>query len=169
MLLPMSTMNRPVFRQLFPHVLIVAVLTGIVMSGTRPGDGGDTALRVLARLPCRLDRGPCRVTLDAGAWLELTLAPRPVPAGAPFSAVLALQGVDVRQALIEFKGTDMNMGLFTQTLSLLPAGGFAANVTLPVCATGAMRWHARLIVRTRTETLVAPFELTTGSLLPVRS
>jgi predicted Na+-dependent transporter len=76
---------------------------------------------------------------------------------------------NARQVSIEFEGTDMNMGLFRQALSPLPAGGFAANVTLPVCATGAMRWHARLSVRTKTETLVAPFDLTTGSLSPVRS
>lgn len=162
-------MKRPVFLQLLPHALIVAVLIAVVVSGARLGHDGDLALRVLSPPPCRLDRGPCRVALDAGAWLELTVAPRPVPAGTPFHAVLALQGVDARQVSIEFEGTDMNMGLFRQALSPLPAGGFAANVTLPVCATGAMRWHARLSVRTKTETLVAPFDLTTGSLSPVRS
>ncbi len=162
-------MNRPAFRPLLPHVLIVAVLTGIVIFGNRQGPEGDAARRVLASPPCRLEQGPCRVALDAGGWLELTVAPRPVPAGTPFSATLALQGVGARQAVIEFEGTDMNMGLFRQTLSSLPAGGFAASVTLPVCATGAMRWHARLIMRTGTETLVVPFQLTTGSLSPVRS
>lgn len=161
-------MTTPVFRKFLPHVLIVVALAGIVTYGARRGPEGDGALRALATLPCRLDRGPCRVTLDAGAWFELTVAPRPVPTGTPFSVVLALQGVGARQVSIEFEGTDMNMGLFRQALSPLPAGGFKGSVTLPVCATGAMRWHARLIMRTETETLVAPFELVTGRLPQAR-
>lgn len=145
-----------------PHVLIAALLIGIVIAGSRRDSVEDAAPRVLASPPCRLDRGPCRVMLDRKGWLELTVSPRPVPAGTPFVASLALRDVDARRVALEFEGADMNMGLFRQVLAPLPAGGFAADVTLPVCATGAMRWRTRLVVRTAGETLIAPFDLVTG-------
>lgn len=144
--------------------MVVLLLIGIVVFGARQDRVDDAAPRVLASPPCRLDRGPCRVALDSGGWLELTVTPRPVPAGTPFVASLALSDVKVRQVELEFEGADMNMGLFRQVLAPLPTGGFEASVTLPVCATGAMRWQTRLVVRTAGKTLIAPFDLVTGHL-----
>lgn len=155
-------MKSALFRQSLPHVLIVVLLIGIVVAGSRPDFMGDAAPRVLVSPPCRLDRGPCRATLHTGGWLELTVAPRPVPAGTPFVASLALRDVDVRQVELEFEGADMNMGLFRQVLAPRPTGGFEASVTLPICATGAMRWRTRLVVRAAGETLIASFDLITG-------
>lgn len=157
-------MNRPPLRQIIPHLLVVAVLAGIVIEGRRQGDTDAPALRVLSLPPCRLDLGSCRARVGESEWLDLSISPRPVPAGTPFSASLSTHGVTVRAVEIEFEGTDMNMGLFRQPLSPQADGHFRSSVTLPVCATGTMRWHARLVVRTATETLVAPFELTTGSM-----
>lgn len=157
-------MKPALIRQSLPHVLIVALLIGIVIVGSRRDFMEEAVPRVLASPPCRLDSGPCRVALDRGGWLELTVTPRPVPAGTPFVASLALNDVDVRQVELEFEGTDMNMGLFRQVLAQRPTGGFAASVTLPICATGAMRWRTRLVVRTAGETLIAPFDLVTGRL-----
>jgi hypothetical protein len=155
-------MKPALIQQVLPHLLIVALLIGIVIAGSRRDFVGDAVPRVLATTPCRLDRGPCRVTFDRGDWLELTVTPRPVPAGTPFVASLALSDVGVRQAELEFEGADMNMGLFRQVLAPRPAGGLEASVTLPICATGAMRWRARLVVRTAGETLIASMDLITG-------
>lgn len=157
-------MKPALIRQSLPHVLIVALLIGIVIVGSRRDFMEDAVPRMLASPPCRLDSGPCRVALDRGGWLELTVTPRPVPAGTPFVASLALSDVDLRQVELEFEGADMNMGLFRQVLAPRPTGGFEASVTLPICATGAMRWRTRLVVRTAGETLIAPFDLTTGHL-----
>lgn len=157
-------MKPALIRQSLPHVLIVALLIVIVIVGGRRDFEDDTVPRVLASPPCRLDSGPCRVALDRGGWLEMTVTPRPVPAGTPFVASLTLGDVDVRQVELEFEGADMNMGLFRQALAPRPSGGFEASVTLPICATGAMRWRARLVVRAAGETLIAPFDLITGHL-----
>lgn len=155
-------MNRPSVSQILPHLLIMAVLAGIVIDSRQPAPADESALRVLELAPCRLDRGTCRAQVAEGAWLDLSVAPRPVPAGTPFSASMRVHGLTVKSVELEFEGTDMNMGLFRQALSPQSAGDFSSDVTLPICATGAMRWHARLVVRTATGTLVAPFELTTG-------
>lgn len=157
-------MKPALIRQSLPHVLIVALLIGIVIVGSRRDFMEDAVPRVLASQPCRLDHGPCRVALDRGGWLELTVTPRPVPAGTPFVASLALSDADVRQAELEFEGADMNMGLFRQVLAPRPSGGFEASVTLPICATGAMRWRTRLVMRAGGEMLIAPFDLITGHL-----
>lgn len=156
-------MSRPSVSQMLPHLLIMAVLAGIVIESRWQEPVDESALRLLAVAPCRLDRGACRAQVGEGGWLDLSVAPRPVPAGTPFSASMRAHGLDVRAVELEFEGTDMNMGLFRQALSPQPAGDFSSDVTLPICATGVMRWHARLVVRTATGTLVAPFDLTTGS------
>lgn len=157
-------MKRILIRPLIPHVVVVLLLVGIVIVGARRESGSAPTLRELATPLCRLDHGSCRAAIDAGRWIELTVEPRPVPAGTPFSALVVLHGIDARQVDLEFEGTDMNMGLFRQVLVRSPTGFFEARITLPVCATGAMRWKTRLLVHSADETLMAPFDLTTGDL-----
>lgn len=155
-------MNRWSVRRALPHLLVLVALVGIVTYGSRATHDGAQAVRYLATAPCRLDHGVCRVHPDADTSIALTVAPRPVPAGTPFVATAVVEGLTARSVELEFEGTDMNMGLFRQALAARSPGTFESDVTLPLCATGAMRWQARLIVRTESGTLVVPFDLTTG-------
>lgn len=156
-------MNARSTRRVLPHVLVVCALVGILVQGDRSVRQRDLPLRELSLPACRLDHVVCRAQPDPGVSIVLALAPRPVPAGTPFVASLQVEGVDALAVELEFEGVDMNMGLFRQTLDAQGKGRFESSVILPLCATGAMRWHARLLVRTADELLMLPFDLTTGA------
>lgn len=150
--------------RIFPHLLVLGALAGIVLMSDYLMLGADRPVREVHAPLCRPDQSPCHVQIEPGMSVVLTLSPQPVPAGSPFFATVMTEGIRVREVALEFEGADMNMGLFTQNLAARGADGrhFESSLTLPLCATGAMRWQARLVLRADHAAWNVPFQLTTG-------
>ncbi|MFZ5438358.1 MAG: SCO family protein [Myxococcota bacterium] len=92
---------------------------------------------------CDLGVQRCRVELGGGRALELTAAPRPVPALEPVEFSARFSGGVARAVSLTLTGEQMDMG---QTRLGLEArdGGFVGRGSLPVCTVDAMTWRARL-------------------------
>lgn len=161
-----AIMNIPTFRSALPHALAVAMLLAVVLLWPNPATQDSLPVRVVMPPPCRLDMRACSAGVAAGRRVDLSLTPRPVPAGTPFRAQLNLHGFDAEEAVLAFDGIDMSMGVYRESLRRDAPGLWSATVTLPVCVTGVMRWHARLRIATRSEWLELPFVLQTGSAQP---
>ena len=105
---------------------------------------------------CNPARDDCTVALPDGGEITLSFTPRPIRPLRAFTARLAVHGVEVRSAEIDFDGTSMKMGYYRPRLNPLD-GGYSAEAMLPVCVTGTMEWAATILLSTPNGSLAIPF------------
>lgn len=112
---------------------------------------------------CNLQRQACAVTLPAGGTIELAMGTRPIPMVKPFEVQVATSGFSPSRVEVDFAGIEMNMGLIRPELAARGNGRFAAQVTLPVCITGAMDWQVTVLIENGGERIAIPYRFSSGS------
>ena len=111
---------------------------------------------------CNLQRQACAVTLPSGGTVELAMGTRPIPMVRPFEVQVTTSGFSPRRVEVDFAGIEMNMGLNRPELAARGNGRFAAQVTLPVCITGAMDWQATVLIENGSERIAIPWRFGSG-------
>jgi hypothetical protein len=112
---------------------------------------------------CNLQRQACAVTLPAGGSVELAMGTRPIPMVKPFEVQVTTSGFLPSRVEVDFAGIEMNMGLNRPELAARGNGRFAAQVTLPVCITGAMDWQVTVLIENGGERIAIPYRFSSGS------
>ena len=112
---------------------------------------------------CNLQRQACAVTLPSGGSVELAMGTRPIPMVRPFEVQVATSGISPGRVEVDFAGIEMNMGLNRPELAARGNGRFAAQVTLPVCITGAMDWQVTVLIENGGERIAIPWRFSSGS------
>jgi hypothetical protein len=112
---------------------------------------------------CNLQRQACAVTLPSGGTVELAMGTRPIPMVRPFEVQVTTSGFSPRRVEVDFAGIEMNMGLNRPELAARGNGRFAAQVTLPVCITGAMDWQVTVLIENGSERIAIPWRFGSGS------
>ena len=112
---------------------------------------------------CNLQRQACAVTLPSGGSVELAMGTRPIPMVRPFEVQVATSGISPGRVEVDFAGIEMNMGLNRPQLTARGNGRFAAQVTLPVCITGAMDWQVTVLIENGGERIAIPWRFSSGS------
>ena len=111
---------------------------------------------------CNLQRQACVVSLPAGGTIELAMGTRPIPMVKPFEVQVATSGFSPSRVEVDFAGIEMNMGLIRPELAARGNGRFAAQVTLPVCITGAMDWQVTVLIENGGERIAIPYRFSSG-------
>ena len=111
---------------------------------------------------CNLQRQACAVTLPSGGSVELAMGTRPIPMVRPFEVQVATSGISPGRVEVDFAGIEMNMGLNRPELTARGNGRFAAQVTLPVCITGAMDWQVTVLIENGSERIAIPWRFGSG-------
>lgn len=150
--------ESPPRRKLLIDLLVVAALAAL-------GGAGYLLAPLLTpksdvTLPlstCDLAQSSCVVALPDGGQVEVTIAPRPIPALKPLQLQAVASGGRVAKVAVDFAGVDMKMGVNRPQLAALGDGRFAGQGNLPVCVTGRMMWEATVIVETAGAVVAAPF------------
>jgi len=112
---------------------------------------------------CNLQRQACTVTLPSGGTVELAMGTRPIPMVKPFEVQVTTSGFSPGRVEVDFAGIEMNMGLNRPELAARGNGRFAAQVTLPVCITGAMDWQVTVLIENGGERIAIPWRFSSGS------
>ena len=112
---------------------------------------------------CNLQRQACKATLPSGGTVELAMATRPIPMVKPFEVQVTTSGFSPGRVEVDFAGIEMNMGLNRPELAAHGNGRFAAQVTLPVCITGAMDWQVTVLIENGGERIAIPWRFGSGS------
>jgi hypothetical protein len=112
---------------------------------------------------CNLQRQACAVTLPSGGTVELAMGTRPIPMVRPFEVQVTTSGFSPGRVEVDFAGIEMNMGLNRPELAARGNGRFAAQVTLPVCITGAMDWQVTVLIENGGERIAIPWRFSSGS------
>lgn len=112
---------------------------------------------------CNLQRQACAVTLPSGGTVELAMGTRPIPMVTPFEVQVTTSGFSPGRVEVDFAGIEMNMGLNRPELAARGNGRFAAQVTLPVCITGAMDWQVTVLIENGSERIAIPWRFGSGS------
>jgi len=112
---------------------------------------------------CNLQRQACTATLPSGGTVELAMATRPIPMVKPFEVQVTTSGFSPGRVEVDFAGIEMNMGLNRPELAARGNGRFAAQVTLPVCITGAMDWQVTVLIENGGERIAIPWRFSSGS------
>ncbi len=111
---------------------------------------------------CNLHRESCRAGFPDGAWVELSITPRPVEPLKPLTLRVRVEGIRPEQVEVDFSGVEMYMGY--NRASLRPgegSGEFVGRAVLPVCTWSRMTWRAEVLLRAPQGVHVAPFEFET--------
>lgn len=95
---------------------------------------------------CDLHAGPCAAVFEGGRLIRLEMEPKTLPANQPLRILVETAGFAADRASVEFRGTEMNMGLISAALPDTGEGAFAGEVILPVCVRRAMAWQATVVV-----------------------
>lgn len=110
---------------------------------------------------CDLRQGPCLARLPGGGQISLGIEPRSLPATQPLELLVLIEGLDAREAVVDFQGVDMNMGFNRVPLQPSASGRFGGSGTLPACVRSRMTWEARVLVRIPRGLVAAPFRFET--------
>lgn len=105
---------------------------------------GHATERGVVDAACDLDRAPCLARFADGTWVEVSLAPRPLPVQAALALRVVVSGQRPGAVRLDFSGERMNMGLLRAELARGADGAWSGTVTLPACVTGRMTWRAEL-------------------------
>ncbi|NJD24215.1 MAG: hypothetical protein FIB06_02310 [Betaproteobacteria bacterium] len=111
---------------------------------------------------CDLQRAACAANVAGGGRIAVDSSLRPIPLAKPFRIDVNVTGLEARRVEVDFAGVDMNMGLIRPALHAEGGGRFAAELSLPVCITGAMDWQATVLVETAGERLAIPLRFRAG-------
>ncbi|MDR2000445.1 MAG: hypothetical protein LBP94_02790 [Zoogloeaceae bacterium] len=148
-------------RSLFVDAVIIVALVSIAVLGYLFSPlllpKADVALAPLAG--CDLNQQACRAEMpEGGAYIELAIAPQPIPVVRPLQITVALPGLPADKVEVDFAGVTMNMGVNRVTLTPAGADKFTGETTIPVCVTGRMLWRATVMVETGHQRIAAPFQ-----------
>lgn len=106
---------------------------------------------------CDLQQRACPATLADGGRVQLSIAPRPIPALQPLQVEVVTSGIEARKVEIDFAGANMNMGYNRTQLGATAPGRHAGEASLPVCVSGGMTWIATVLIETDRQRVALPF------------
>jgi hypothetical protein len=139
-------------------VAVLALLAGYFL---RPLLHPQAQLSAPLNTACDLRAGPCTSTLPDGGRVTLSIEPRSLPLARPLEIEVRLQGIEARDAAVDFVGVNMDMGLNRAPLEPAGGGRFTGTGMLPVCSRNRMVWDARVLVETPGGLVAAPFRFET--------
>lgn len=90
---------------------------------------------------CDLHATACRQTV-AGGQLTFAIEPREIPLMQPLKLTVQIDGLAVRDVVVEIRGRNMEMGLNRTRLSETAVGRWEGETILPVCSQRRMEWEA---------------------------
>jgi hypothetical protein len=156
-------MKSPIIRRLLLPLIYGLTIALLVVIGYKlaPTLFPPADARVLPDPGCDLQRTACSATVADGQ-IALNFLTRPIPLAKPFQVSLATRGINPGKVELDFAGIEMDMGYNRTVLKSAGDGNYFAEITLPVCITGRMKWRATVIVHTRRERLSIPYEFLTG-------
>jgi len=117
-------------------------------------------VRIDPVVDCDLRAGPCRETA-AGGSVTLSIAPSDIPLMKTLRLAVVTEGLAARDATVEIRGLNMDMGLNRTVLSRTDAGRWEGETILPICSQRRMEWEAavRVVAEQRIE---VPFRFHTS-------
>jgi hypothetical protein len=107
---------------------------------------------------CDLRLGPCESVLPGGGRVWLSVEPRDARALQPLRLEVRVSGLYAHGVEVDFKGVDMRMGYNRPRLAR-DGDRYTGETVLAACRLPAMRWEARVLVRSARGLVAAPFPL----------
>lgn len=111
---------------------------------------------------CELNQAACKTRLQGNELLSFSIEPRPIYGVSPLVFTLrTAQGMDIKNAVVDLSGTEMNMGSYRFEFESDGSGVFQAKGTLPVCIRNQMEWQAIVWLDSKQQGLIkAPYIFT---------
>lgn len=109
---------------------------------------------------CELNQAACVTPVEADGSVLFSIEPRPIYGVSPLLFTLEpMQDsignrLEIKNAVIDLSGTEMNMGSYRFELEATDSGVFQAKGTLPVCIRNQMEWQAVVWLDTKQQGLI---------------
>ncbi len=135
-------------------ILLLGLAAGYTLSHSPKNDFVNPDLALSIDPDCTLNEASCVTTLTDDSALEFKIEPRPIQGISPLVFSISAPNLEIKQAVIDLSGIDMNMGSYR--FEFKPKGDnlYAANGNLPVCVRGQMLWQADIWLETKQKGLV---------------
>ena len=142
-------------------IFLFAALSGVAIYRVWPLLNPDVTQSATADAACDLRAGPCMSSLPGGGRISFSITPQNIPVLKPLTLEVKLDGLEASSVEVDFRGIDMNMGFNRSKLDPRGKGTYTGTGTIPVCMRDAMEWEARVLARTDTGLVAAPFRFIT--------
>ena len=110
---------------------------------------------------CDLRAGACVSVLPNGGKVSFSLSPKDIPILRPLKLQVKIEGVKASTVEVDFVGIGMEMGYNRSTLEADGQNQFTGKAILPVCVRSKMDWEAKVLLKTDTGIVMAPFRFYT--------
>ncbi len=109
---------------------------------------------------CFLTQNTCSRTIEKGS---VTLSfPRPLPVAKTFPINLKIENIPAQKIFLKLQGVEMAMGDWSFPFTPKEKGVFEAQMMIPLCLTGKMRWRATLLIQNSEKELHIPWDFWAG-------
>ena len=146
------------------NLAIIGSLIGMAFFGHRysPLLLPKTDVTGIVEPGCDLQKRACPATLPDGGYLELSIAPRPIPFLQALRVEVAVTGLRPAKVEVDFAGASMNMGYNRSELAPAGNGRYTGETSLPVCVAGTMAWIATVMVETDRQRIAVAYRFEVG-------
>ena len=112
---------------------------------------------------CDLRKEACFVILPDGAKVNFSIVPKDIPLLKPLILTVKVEGLNVNDVKVQFKGVDMDMGMNISTLSSTAEkdNTFTGKGMLSLCTHKKMEWEADVLLRTDRGDINVPYRFYT--------
>lgn len=147
---------------LIPLGLLLAI-AGVAIYRAQPLLSPEPVVSAPLDPGCDLRSGPCRARFPDGGELTFEIMPRVIPVLVPLQVRVEAEGLEARGMEVDFAGVDMNMGFNRIALTATGKGRYEGEGMLPTCVRNRMLWEAKVLVKTPSGLIAAPFRFETRS------
>lgn len=110
---------------------------------------------------CDLHKGPCKVTLEDGTSFNLEVFPKDIPLMKTVTFKITSENFKEEMIPLEVYAKNMNMGTQKIKLKKVNDNEYEANVILPTCIRGNMKWNADIVMDKLSHRVGAKFKFKT--------
>ena len=135
-------------------ILLLGLAAGYTLSRTPNNEFVKPDMAFTIDPECALNQASCVTALTEDSTLEFNIEPRPIQGISPLVFSISAQNLDIKQAVVDLSGVDMNMGSYRFELKPEADDHYTADGNLPVCVRGQMLWQADVWLDTRQKGLI---------------
>lgn len=135
-------------------ILLAGLGAGYTLSRMPTNDFIKPDLALLVDKQCLLNEAACTTELIDNSSINFNIEPRPIKGVSPLAFTLHADNLDIKQAVVDLSGVDMNMGSYRFTFKPKGDNLYVADGNLPVCIRDQMLWQADVWLDTKQKGLI---------------
>ncbi len=110
---------------------------------------------------CDLREDSCTTIFSKGEDISFSISPKNLPLLKPLSLTVKSRDIQIENVEIDLVGMNMDMGPNHTSLKKIAKNHYVGSTIIPMCSESKMEWEARVFIKTKNGSYMAPFKFFT--------